>query len=78
VPGRICDPEPAACVFRFPAKGDRAVEQATTSREALEERAGDIDADEVIDAFDHVLEALDQVIQLAEFARSRGPDALYH
>ena len=35
----------------------------------------DIDADEVIDAFDHVLESLDQVIVLAEFARSRGPEA---
>ncbi len=53
------------------------MEQATTTHEALEEGAGDIGADEVIDAFDHVLEALDQVILLAEFARSRVPDTLY-
>lgn len=56
------------------------MEQAITIRGDLEDRADDseidIDAEEMIDAFDHVLEALDQVILLAEFARSKGMEAV--
>jgi hypothetical protein len=56
------------------------MDQAIDMKDGFGERinAEESDTGEVIDAFDHVLEALDQVILLAELARPKGVEAARH
>ncbi|MDB5526482.1 MAG: hypothetical protein JWM58_4245 [Rhizobium sp.] len=51
------------------------MQQAIAIRDDIDEQAEACDAGEVIDAFDHVLEALDEVyLALAEFAPPRSAE----
>jgi hypothetical protein len=56
------------------------MDQAIAIKDDFERRIDteEADTDEVVDAFDHVLEALDQVIVLAELARPKGAEAVRH
>jgi hypothetical protein len=54
------------------------MDEAIAIKDEFERRieADGTDTDEVIDAFDHVLEALDQIILLAELARPKGAEVV--
>ena len=56
------------------------MDQAIATQDIFERRVDtdEADTEEVIDAFDHVLEALDQVILLAELARPKRIEAIRH